>query len=108
MLSRNSYVFPLRVNEKNGYKASSILFTCLKTGRRLYIFETRKGQKGYSVIGGKRELIDKSPFETASREYKEETGTDLPFPFQYTLWCAPSKSIVHVICISERLFMVTR
>lgn len=101
MLSTNTYTYPLRKNESKNYRSSSILLSCLKTGRRLYIFETRKGEKGYSVIGGKKELVDKSSQETAKREYKEETGEDFSFPFQYTMWCAPSKSIVHIVYIAE-------
>lgn len=81
-MKRETYEFDvasdqLLVEEKKGYKSAGILpIRVNRTGNLevLLPFEFKNGQSVLNILGGMRENSDKSPMETALREFTEETA----------------------------------
>lgn len=68
-------------------------------GRDGFVFTLQSS--GWDMIGGKQEIMDKTPYETMKREYYEELGKDMPEPTYLGVKAGPSFDI-HMYYVMDR------
>lgn len=66
------------------YRAAGIV--PLNSGKVLLMLENRNGKDFYIDVGGKRESSDKDEWDTATREWQEETPLPKPNKIKEKLW----------------------
>ena len=89
-MARSYFRQRLAREEEEGYRAAGVLFMQARIvesegtdgegsegsgcSRALYILAPREIKRGYSLLGGKRNVSDRDAEHTAIREVEEETG----------------------------------
>lgn len=80
-------------------------FVCIYYNSNLYVI--RHTDNLYGAPGGKREIdIDSTPFQTAQREFKEETGYDIPTDWRFKKYTVNSHVPIYYYYLEATAYMM--